>query len=128
MCVCSTQQPSLRHMSQIARDIASGLTYLHETCAFLHLDLNPANVVLTRQLAVGDMDAPRAVIIDFGWGVEMGHGKGYAVVKEGRWGISDSSSHSFCLPGLNSRLAMVADLNLGRRTVLQCLRSHACCQ
>ena len=81
-------------MSQIARDIARGLTYLHETCGFLHLDMSPANVVLTRQLAVGDMDAPCAIIIDFGLGVKMLHGRDCAIIEEGRWGITVSSSYS----------------------------------
>ena len=111
MCVCSTQQLSLRHMSLIARDIARGLVYLHETCGFLHLDMSPANVVLTSQLKVGDMDAPRAVIIDFGLGAKMWHGSGYAVLDEGRWGISDASAYSFCVyPILKSRLAMMASV------------------
>ena len=84
MCVCRTQPLSLRQMSQIARDIARGLVYLHETCGFLHLDISPANVVLTSQLRVGDMDAPQAVIIDFGLGAKMRQGRGYAVLHEGR--------------------------------------------
>ena len=84
MCVCSVQPLSLRHMAQIASDIARGLKYLHDTCKFLHLDISPSNVVLTRQLEVGDIDAPRAVIIDLGLGAKMRHGKGYAIIEEGR--------------------------------------------
>ena len=84
MCVCSAQSLSLRHMAQIASDIARGLKYLHDAHQFLHLDLSPANVVLTRQLEMGDMDAPRAVIIDFGMGVKLGHGNEYAIIQEGR--------------------------------------------
>ncbi len=80
---CSRHSLSHRQMAQIAIDVASGLEYLH-ACGFLHLDITPSNVMLALELAEGDMDAPRAVLIDFGLAVKMDAGRDFTVIRGGR--------------------------------------------
>jgi serine/threonine protein kinase len=66
-------------MAQIVRDVARGLAYLHQL-GYLHLDVTPSNVMLTRRVERKEIDAPRAVLIDFGLSSRMRPKEKYATI------------------------------------------------
>jgi len=67
---------SQRQKTIFAMDVARGMWYLHGK-GMLHLDLKTANVMLDG-LLVGQHEAPRAVIVDFGMAAVKQPGENYA--------------------------------------------------